>query len=208
MDIEIVDFKRDPRKFGPALVEIFIDCFTDIAGKVDENPSLGRFDTKKETAECSADIYRRARDMIARQRDDRINYYAQKAKEGYTAVGIGKNGKVIGGGNVVRLDSKTFSRKAHTSQLYIEPENQRAGIGSLILEALEDQAKQWYPEEKASLNKGTWVIDGDALVYVPTLDFYRGKGYSVTGKVIERVYRSEVPELKFPNLHIRKALVS
>jgi len=208
MEIEIVDFKRDPRNFGPALVDILIDCFTDIAEQVDKDPSLGRFDTTKRIVESPAETYGRVRDMIARQRDGMINYYAQKAKEGYTAVGMGGNGKVIGGGNVVRQDSKVFGRKAYTSQLYIDPENQGMGAGSLILGVLEAQANQWYPEEKASLSEGTWVIDGDALVYVPTLDFYRGKGYSVTGKVIERVYRSEVPELKFPNLRIRKALVS
>ena len=192
--IAIIDYNTDPESFGPQMTRVFADCHSYISEKVAENPGLGKYETRRgEEVVCTAEFFRKVADI--HRTDEQI----AKNMEGYErTINIGK-GKLF-----VALDGKELvgytgaypwsKEKGKIKGIYVHPNHQGRGIGR----SLSKKREEMFSDEIDGFK-----IEGDSMIYVPTITFHEKFGYKTTDEVIKNL----LPDgTSFPTIRILKEL--
>ncbi|MBN2330206.1 MAG: GNAT family N-acetyltransferase [Candidatus Aenigmarchaeota archaeon] len=176
MQCEIMEYRKDPAVFGKQIVGIIARCYSKMAEEIKLDPSLSLGHPEILPERPLAGEMRKASEHAARHWQERVERWKKEMQFGSKKhlVALGQDGKAVGSGAIDIAGKGLLGRGPELFNLYVEPSEQRLGIGSLLLRDLEN-----FAYDKLAEAGGEWKVNALSHIYRPTLDFYSKNGYRV-----------------------------
>jgi GNAT superfamily N-acetyltransferase len=194
MDVDIVDFNTDPGRFGRESVKIYIDALANVAECVKKDPGLGTYvGADGRVLSFTPDQYQEWLSHERGMSENLVRNFIECARIGRTFVALDGIDKTVGIGNV-SVKPYNEAMTVAMSQLFVSPEYQGKGIGRKIMERREK-----YAIEKLKARYSDLL----SMLYVPTIEFHKNRGYDEAGSVQLKLTDTNI---MIPQIYMVKSL--